>query len=135
MTGRISKPLRAQAAIIPTSPAYAQGSTTTLADISSYTAKVIAENAGVTGTPDNRHTWYKNTSIISGIGGSNNPPEIIWRTDVVETNDLERRNFPPTLFGEGEINPTQNLVDAFPMANGYPIDDPASGFDPSNPYA
>ena len=135
MTGRIAKTIRAQAALLAASPAYAQGSTTTWADVANYAAEVLVENGGVAGIAENGHTWYKNTSIISGIGGGNNPPEIIWRTDVVETNDLERRNFPPTLFGEGEINPTQNLVDAFPMANGYPIDDPASGFDPSNPYA
>ncbi|GAB6121950.1 RagB/SusD family nutrient uptake outer membrane protein [Dysgonomonas termitidis] len=29
----------------------------------------------------------------------------------------------------------QNLVDAFPMKNGKPISDPASGYDPNNPYA
>ena len=33
------------------------------------------------------------------------------------------------------MNPTQNLVDAFPMANGFPIDHPDSGYDPTNPYA
>ena len=34
------------------------------------------------------------------------------------------RNFPPAtgLLGKGSCNPSQNLVDAFPMANGYPID-------------
>lgn len=135
MTGRIAKTIRAQAALLAASPAYAEGSTTTWADVANYTAEVLVENGGVAGIAETGHIWYKNASIIGGIGGGNNPPEIIWRTDVVETNDLERRNFPPTLFGDGEINPTQNLVDAFPMANGYPISDPASGFDPSNPYA
>lgn len=31
--------------------------------------------------------------------------------------------------------PTQELVDAFSMKNGLPISDPASGYDPANPYA
>jgi hypothetical protein len=31
-------------------------------------------------------------------------------------------------------NPTQNLVDAFPMSNGRTIDDPNSGYDPAKPY-
>src|SRR5690606_6324358 len=31
-------------------------------------------------------------------------------------------------------NPTQELVDTYVMANGLPIDDPASGYDPQNPY-
>lgn len=135
MNGRIAKTIRAQASLLAASPAYAQGNSTTWEDVANYAAQVLVANGGVAGIAENGHTWYKNSSIIGGIGGGNNPPEIIWRTDVVETNDLEKRNFPPTLFGEGEINPTQNLVEAFPMANGYPISDPMSGYDPSNPYA
>jgi hypothetical protein len=46
----------------------------------------------------------------------------------------ETNNFPPSLYGNGRINPTQNLVDAFPMANGYPISDPKSLYDPTKPY-
>ncbi|ODS85392.1 MAG: hypothetical protein ABS46_02020 [Cytophagaceae bacterium SCN 52-12] len=34
----------------------------------------------------------------------------------------------------GNVNPTQELVDEYAMANGLPIDDPASGYDPKNPY-
>lgn len=32
------------------------------------------------------------------------------------------------------MNPTQNLVDAFPMANGYPISNNNSNYDATNPY-
>jgi hypothetical protein len=32
------------------------------------------------------------------------------------------------------LYPTQNLVDAYEMDNGKPIEDPASGYDPQNPY-
>jgi len=35
----------------------------------------------------------------------------------------EERNFPPSYYGNGKCNPTQNLVDAFPMADGYPYDE------------
>ena len=36
---------------------------------------------------------------------------------------------------KGRVNPTQNLVDAFPMANGYPITDKVNGkYDPFKPY-
>lgn len=34
----------------------------------------------------------------------------------------------------GNVNPTQELVDQYAMSNGLPIDDPASGYDPQNPY-
>jgi hypothetical protein len=59
---------------------------------------------------------------------------MLWRGAIATTNNLEAANFPPTLFGNGRVNPTQNLVDAFPMANGYPITDPASGYVATNPY-
>ena len=61
---------------------------------------------------------------------------MLWRNGK-ETNtySLEQAQFPPSLFGGGQINPTQNLVDAFPMANGYPINDENSDYDEANPYA
>jgi hypothetical protein len=34
----------------------------------------------------------------------------------------------------GGVNPTQELVDEYAMDNGLPISDPASGYDPQNPY-
>jgi len=39
------------------------------------------------------------------------------------------------LTGYGHVDPTQDLVDEYFMANGLPITDPASGYDPQNPYA
>ncbi len=65
-----------------------------------------------------------------------NPKEILWRENVVTDNAQESTNFPPSLNGNGRMNPSQNLVDAFPMANGYPITDATnSQYDTSNPYA
>jgi starch-binding outer membrane protein, SusD/RagB family len=40
-----------------------------------------------------------------------------------------------SLTGWGHQNPTQDVVDEYFMANGLPITDPASGYDPQNPYA
>jgi hypothetical protein len=48
---------------------------------------------------------------------------------------LESDNYPPSIYGKGRINPTQNFVDAFPMANGYPISNAVGGYDAANPYA
>ena len=63
-----------------------------------------------------------------------NDPEIIFRRMYGNSNVRELANFPPSRFGRGETNPSQNLVDAFPMANGYPIDHSLSDYDPSEPY-
>jgi hypothetical protein len=38
---------------------------------------------------------------------------------------VEKQNFPPSLYGNGRVNPSQNLVDAFPMADGTPITESA----------
>ena len=70
---------------------------------------------------------------INWVGGAN-PPEILWRGDVGQSNNLEMDHFPPSLNGAGRLNPTQNLVDAFPDSNGYPISNPLSNFDPNAPY-
>ncbi|MFT3823249.1 MAG: RagB/SusD family nutrient uptake outer membrane protein [Chitinophagaceae bacterium] len=51
---------------------------------------------------------------------------------------LETNNGPTgysgTGAGNGLNNPTQNLVDAFPMKNGKAITETGSGYDPQNPY-
>ncbi|HTE22927.1 RagB/SusD family nutrient uptake outer membrane protein [Flavitalea sp.] len=39
-----------------------------------------------------------------------------------------------SLTGWGHQNPTQDIVDEYSMANGLPITDPASGYDPQKPY-
>ncbi|RPD49043.1 RagB/SusD family nutrient uptake outer membrane protein [Paracnuella aquatica] len=39
-----------------------------------------------------------------------------------------------TYYTWGNYNPTQELVDQFFMANGKPITDPTSGYDPQKPY-
>ncbi len=61
-------------------------------------------------------------------------PEIIWANSQVLKRSWEENNFPPSLFGKGRTNPTQELVDAFPMLNGYPINHPSSGYAANNPY-
>ena len=51
-----------------------------------------------------------------------NSPEIIWSSAQVKGSTLEKLFYPGGFLGSGALGPTQELVDAFPMANGYPID-------------
>ena len=75
------------------------------------------------------------TSLNADLfNASATPSEFIWR-QYHNNNSLESRNYPPAYFGSGITCPSQNLVDAFPMKNGYPIDHELSGYDPANPYA
>jgi hypothetical protein len=62
-------------------------------------------------------------------------PEILWREDRHKNASQESDNFPPTLYGSGRVNPSQNLVDAFPMRNGLPITAAGSGYNAQDPYA
>lgn len=60
---------------------------------------------------------------------------IIWSARYQDSNeDIERMFYPGGFQGNGTMGATQELVDAFPMANGYPINDPRSGYDPADPY-
>jgi starch-binding outer membrane protein, SusD/RagB family len=58
----------------------------------------------------------------------------IWRTAYSpSTSTLESAFFPPSRYGRGECNPSQNLIDAFPLANGLPVD-PTDPDYIANPY-
>jgi len=50
-------------------------------------------------------------------------------------NAVEKKNAPVGYTnGEGTTNPSQQMVDAYGMINGYSIHDAGSGYDPNNPY-
>ena len=64
-----------------------------------------------------------------------NFPGIVIAARYLNANDdMERMFYPVGFQGNGEIGPTQELVNSFPMANGYPITDSRSGYNPANPY-
>ncbi|MCD8739282.1 RagB/SusD family nutrient uptake outer membrane protein [Mucilaginibacter roseus] len=136
-TARIAKAIRAKAALMAASPAFAEGSSTTWENAANFAAAVIDLNGGVNGLAANGLTWYAGGSgnQIDGLGSGANPAEVMWRTSIGQNSDLEASHFPPTLSGSGRLNPTQNLVNAFPAVNGYPIDNTASGYNEATPYA
>lgn len=136
ISGRIVEAIRAQAALLAASPAFADGSGVTMEDAANYAAIVLDRKNGVSGIDADGYKWYSNGSEINALTAGSNPDEILWRSDVIQSLTKETDNYPPTLYGKGRVNPTQNLVDAFPMANGYPITDEVhSEYDPSKPYA
>lgn len=134
ITGRIVEAIKAQVALLAASPAYNGGTTVEWEDAANYAAKVLDRINGVSGLAADGGTWYVKEQVEPLASGVT-PAEIIWRGDIGQSNSLETDNFPPSLYGNGRVNPTQNLVDAFPMVNGYPISDPAGNYDPANPYA
>ncbi|GHT64652.1 hypothetical protein FACS189451_12370 [Bacteroidia bacterium] len=137
MSGAIAEAVRAQATLLAASPAYNQGTTYTWENAANQLAIVLNRlGSNPVGELDpTGNTWYLNASDIDNIREGVNPKEMLWRGTREENRSLEEDHFPPTLFGRGRLNPTQNLVDAFPMANGYPIGHASSGYNSQNPYA
>ena len=133
MSGMAAEAIKAQVALLAASPAYREQSGVTSAEAATLCANVLKRIGGVEGLDLTGHTWYKNKTKIDN-STKTEIPEIIWREDRRQDNDQEKENFPPTLYGSGRVNPSQNLVDAFPMLNGRPISDPLSGYDSQNPY-
>lgn len=135
MTTRIVEAMRAKAALLAASPAFNPNADKSKWEIAADYAAQVIDRSDVTFAV-NGLEWYGKNGGIGNISEGNNPPEILWRNGIEkEGNSLEKDNYPPTMYGNGRINPTQNLVDAFPMKNGYPITDQInSGYSPSDPY-
>lgn len=136
MSARIAKAVRAQAALLAASPAYSEGSGITWEEAANQMAIVLN---GLDSNPISQidplgNKWYADGKAIENLAAGVNPKEILWRSNKESSSSLEADQYPPTLFGKGRVNPTQNLVDAFPMANGYPISDANSGYNASAPY-
>ena len=134
MSGRIALAVRAQTALLAASPAFQSGSGMTWEQAADYAAEIIekANGGGGCGLDADGLEWYTLADKDYGTGGS--PAEVIWRSSTDDNNTLETANFPPSLYGNGRVNPTQNLVDAFPMANGYPISETSGNYNAENPY-
>ncbi|MDE6521481.1 MAG: RagB/SusD family nutrient uptake outer membrane protein [Muribaculaceae bacterium] len=133
MSGQIVKSFISRASLLAASPAF-EASGVTWEQAANDAARVLSSIGGVAGMDANGLTWYCDPTMET-LQDGDCPSEVIWRTEKSESKDREEKYFPPSLYGQGYINPSQNLVDAFPMDNGYPISDPKSGYDPQNPYA
>jgi starch-binding outer membrane protein, SusD/RagB family len=137
ISGRIVKAIKARVALLAASPAFSDDDPLKWAAAANYSATVINDNGGITGLDANGHRFFEKARV-DAINLAGTPPvdqkEILYRTAVTNSSSREKANFPPTLFGNGNLNPTQNLVDAFPMANGYPITHGSSGYNAATPY-
>ena len=122
LNGNAAKALKSRVALLAASPAFTPASGITWDDAATIAGDLLKQLGDL--IPAGK-TFYTQASS----------KEMIWNQAVVQTRVPEQNSFPPSLFGNGRTNPTQSLVDAFPMRNGYPIDHPLSNFDETNPYA
>lgn len=137
ISGRIVKALKARVALLAASPAFSNNNPALWENAANLSGVVLQSNGGISGLDPNGHRFYDAARVdaITLIQSGADQKEIIWRRAIENSNDREKNNFPPSLFGIATVNPTHNLVESFPMASGLPIDAPASGYNPNNPYA
>ena len=125
MVGRIVQAYRARTALLAASPAYNRGNNTLWETAANAAGEVLDAIGGVTGMDEKGWTWYTNTSEISSLSNGECPKEILWRGSKVtaraNAGTIEQQNYPPSLYGQGLVNPTQNFVDCFADSKGYPI--------------
>lgn len=134
LSAKVAEATKAQVALLAASPAFRDQSGVTSAEAATLCANVLKRIGGMEGfDKTGNKDWFQSSfkSMIETVAN----PEILWREDRQKNASQERENFPPTLYGNGRVNPSQNLVDAFPMRSGRPITDPASGYNPNDPYA
>lgn len=127
ISGRIVRALKARLALFAASPSFLndQGYYTMAAEDASELLNTIG---GVSGLEPNGVEFYTSDGDI-------NSGEMIFRGSIEGAGSgREERMFPPSVNGRGEINPTHNFVEAFPMQSGFPATE-ANGYDPQNPYA
>ncbi len=127
ISGRIVKALKARLALFAASPSFLNGQG--YYDLAAqHASEVLNTIGGVSGLDPNGLEFYiSDDNVLSN--------ETLWRSSIGNTSSTyEERMFPPSVNGKGEINPTHNLVMAFPMESGFPAT-VANGFDPQNPYA
>lgn len=126
INGNTARALKARVALLAASPAFSASSGVTWAQAATIAGNLLSELGPLyTNTASIYcHTFYKEIRN----------KEIIWNRAQVQKRTWEQNNFPPSLLGNGRTNPTQNLVDAFPMKNGYPITHASSGYVADNPY-
>lgn len=123
--------LRAMVYLLWASPAFnPDGDKTRYQKAAEYAAKVIRHKLDVESTltggfdPKTGFTWHD----------LNHPEVINISTTFTTSTNIETGFYPSGFKGSANFGASQDLVDAFPAANGYPIYDPRASYDPSKPY-
>lgn len=114
INGLTAKHIKSRVLLYAASPAFS-ASGFTWSQAADAAAAVMVDNGGLTNITSAKVAdleFYKDIAS----------KEIIWASARVQNKtDWAKANYPPSLFGNGETNPTQNFVEAFPMLDGNPF--------------
>lgn len=126
ITARIIKAFKARMLLWAASPAFLDGNYDAVANLS---AELINDKGGITYFDNNGLVFYDDDN-------DKNADEILWRASINQSSWMEANHFPPSLNGSGQVNPSMNLVDAFPMLDGYPRGESTTyTYDATQPFA
>lgn len=108
----------------------------TLGDITLWEAAAVAAGDAIKAIGGLTNLQTINNYYFTRLNDRNyQNRDIFLRGNVLNNNRAyENENFPPSMYGNGRVNPSQNFVDAFPDSKGYPIDQ-SSLYESSDPYA
>ena len=136
INGLAVRVIKAKTLLYAASPAYAEGSDYSYQQAAESAAEIMDLNGGTSrlSTDYQDHLqFYSNSGVTNGNGHR----EVFWYSSRRNLNAWEQNNLPPSFYGQGRTNPTQELVNAFPLITGIPADpgkinssDPYSGRDP-----
>jgi len=121
INGNAARALKSRVALLAASPAFAEANIVTWSQAATIAGDLLTTLGALSSTGK---TFYLDTRHA----------ENIWNLSQQNIRTYEQNNFPPSLYGYGNTNPSQNLVDAFPMKNGYPITESLSLYDSIKPY-
>lgn len=101
------------------------------------TAELAAEIIKINGFDklQNKDVQFYTQARTADLSYFADKSEVFWYSSIVAKSTTREANFyPPSLYGKGLINPSQNLVDAFADMNGYPINHSATVYNSARPY-
>jgi hypothetical protein len=123
--------IKAKTLLYAASPSFSDG-TYTYQQAAEAAAEIMDINEGLTNVIYGNHDhllFYNNEDVAT----NNEHPEVIWYSSRETGNSWEAANYPPSLYGEGTTNPSQDLVNAFPMLDGTPVQ--GNKINSSDPYS
>jgi starch-binding outer membrane protein, SusD/RagB family len=133
INGMASRFIKAKTLLYAASPAFTDG-TYTYQMAAEAAAEIMDLNGGlssVNSANNNLLDFYSNP-VVSNYQRAHR--EVLWYSRRISGGQSwERNNYPPSLYGNGLTNPTQDLVNAFPMADGTPVQ--AGKINSANPYS
>jgi hypothetical protein len=126
--------IKSRVALLAASPAFKDGSGVTMQQAAQIAANVMKAHIGITDLNAADVEFYKSGYVTAP--NLSTFREALWYSSINNNASSREANFfPPSIFGRGQVNPSQNLVEAFGFNNGHFYDESSTSFNPLDPYA